>query len=472
VRMAPVCSERARARLLLDAFNILNRAEVPYCVLHGYEGYPYDVTSDVDCIVSAAFPCTLAARLFCGSAAIDCGIALVKLKDQSLVLARCEPGSPPTFLTFDLHTECAFRGIAYYSDAELLSGRRRHGGFWIPVTPMAFGAHLVRRIEKLQMDDARAASLSRLYAQDPAGCRDQITRFWQADSAAIIITAVRSGDWYAVRRSLYNLRAEMRAHAARRWTWRPVTHASTKLLRLIRSVIKPETGLIVALLGPDGAGKSSIIQALEDRLRGVFPRFVVHGFAPGILSCFHPPQGVNERPHAAPPRSYIVSVLRAVLYWFVYYQIHYRPVVHFSLAHSTLVIHDRHLIDAVVDPQRYRYSGPASLIRAIWRSIRQPNLIVLLDVPADVLQQRKQEVPAEESARQREAYRSLLETLPAGKLVDAGRPLNDVIGSVEAIILSHLAARVRSRLRFERRATCPNASPAMASHSDSSAMGN
>jgi thymidylate kinase len=156
-------------------------------------------------------------------------------------------------------------------------------------------------------------------------------------------------------------------------------------------------------------------------------------------------------------------VLRALLYWFFYYQLHYRPAVRFSLAHSTLVIHDRHLIDAVVDPQRYRYSGPASLIRAIWRSIRQPNLIVLLDVPTEVLQQRKQEVPPEESARQREAYRLLLETMPEGKLVDAGRPLNDVIGSVEAIILSYLTARVRSRLRSERRAT---------SHSDSSAMDN
>jgi len=110
-------------------------------------------------------------------------------------------------------------------------------------------------------------------------------------------------------------------------------------------------------------------------------------------------------------------------------------------------MHDRHLIDALVDPKRYRYGGPMWLLRVIWRFVPQPDLIVLLDAPPEVLQARKQEVPFEESARQREAYRSLVRSMENGHVVDSTRPLEQVVGDVSDIILGSLSARIARRLR-------------------------
>ncbi len=39
--------------ILLGVFETLERAGIPYCVLHGYDAYPWWIKSDVDCMISA-----------------------------------------------------------------------------------------------------------------------------------------------------------------------------------------------------------------------------------------------------------------------------------------------------------------------------------------------------------------------------------------------------------------------------------
>jgi thymidylate kinase len=114
-----------------------------------------------------------------------------------------------------------------------------------------------------------------------------------------------------------------------------------------------------------------------------------------------------------------------------------------------LVLHDRHLVDTLVDPRRYRYTGPSWLLRLIWRLIPKPDLVILLDAPAEVLQARKQEVPFEETTRQRQAYLSLVGTIRNGHVVDAARPMEQVIGEVNDMILRHLATRIGQRFGLE-----------------------
>jgi thymidylate kinase len=104
------------------------------------------------------------------------------------------------------------------------------------------------------------------------------------------------------------------------------------------------------------------------------------------------------------------------------------------------------VVDGLVDPVRYRYTGPRWLLKLIWRLTPKPDLIILLDAPAEVLQARKQEVPFEVTARQRDAYGRLLAELGGGRVVDVSRPLGHVVSTVDGIVLERLAGRVRRRL--------------------------
>jgi hypothetical protein len=126
-----------------------------------------------------------------------------------------------------------------------------------------------------------------------------------------------------------------------------------------------------------------------------------------------------------------------------------------------LLVHDRYMIEIVVDPKRFRFSGPARLA-GIFRRLTPPlDLVILLDAPADVLQSRKQEVPFEETQRQREAYRALVRRMPNGRVVNADRPVEQVIEDVKRTILQHLADRTARRFRLDPPAPAA-AAPALA----------
>lgn len=75
-----------------------------------------------------------------------------------------------------------------------------------------------------------------------------------------------------------------------------------------------------------------------------------------------------------------------------------------------------------------------SLAQFIGTLMPRPGLWVLLDAPAEILQARKQEVPAEETARQRQAYLSLVRKQRKYVIVDASQPLGKVIADVEYAI--------------------------------------
>jgi len=115
-----------------------------------------------------------------------------------------------------------------------------------------------------------------------------------------------------------------------------------------------------------------------------------------------------------------------------------------------LVIYDRHFVDILVDAKRYRYGGPPWLLRLIWRLIPKPDLIILLDAAPEVLQARKQEVPYEETARQRMVCLSLVRKMQNGQIVDAALPMKNVAADAAEVVLNHLAIRIQSRFRLKQ----------------------
>jgi thymidylate kinase len=439
-------------RILLGVFETLDDAGIPYCVLHGYESYPERIKSDVDCVISANVrPAQLAALLYRNRSRI--GAAVVHFRHYRgffIVLAGTNADGSRCFLQLDLRWDDELGDLQFYKGTEVLESRRRHAQFWVPAADVEFGCYLVRKIAKGTLDEKQAATLSKLYQQDPVGCRRQIARFWGTTSTALLVAAASSGDWEPVRRVLRPLGTEVRSRAFRRRSLQVIGTWLRRVAGRAKRCFRPDSGLDVVFLGPDGAGKSSVVRAVRRQLIGAFPKATRYSFPPALLHRLHRRRaGADPLPHALPSRSFLGSVSRAVFYWFVYHALGYYVTVHLVLASSRLVLHDRHLVDTLVDPKRYRYAGPSWLLHLICRLIPKPDLVILLDAPPEVLQRRKREVPFEETSRQRRAYLALVGTMHNGRVVDAARPLEEVIAEVNDIILEHLTARIAQRLGLE-----------------------
>jgi thymidylate kinase len=205
-------------------------------------------------------------------------------------------------------------------------------------------------------------------------------------------------------------------------------------------------GLRVLLGGPDGAGKSSLAAAVGlDRRH----KLVVH-WRPGVLprpgSLFGDGAAAPvTNPHAFDPHGPVISAMRLVYFltdfwagesWRV------RP----AERRGCLVVIERGWWDMAVDPRRYRLSVPPGLVLAIGRLIPKPDLLLVLDAPAEVLASRKQELPTEELDRQRRVWLDL--TIPGAEKVvlDATKPLDKVVADAREVIVAHLERRDVARL--------------------------
>jgi thymidylate kinase len=135
-----------------------------------------------------------------------------------------------------------------------------------------------------------------------------------------------------------------------------------------------------------------------------------------------------------------------LILWLLRYTIGWARDIWPANIKSTAILFDRYYHDVLVDPRRYRYGGPTWWARALGWLVPKPDLWILLDAPADVLQARKTEVPAQESERQRRAYVALVESFDNGIVIDSSNPLDDVRREATRGILEFMAHRTEDRL--------------------------
>ena len=198
------------------------------------------------------------------------------------------------------------------------------------------------------------------------------------------------------------------------------------------------------VLGPDGVGKSTLIEHLTHALLPPFRHHRVFHARPMLL-WRREYSGPNNVPHGKPPRSLVASIakLLALLpdYWLGYWSGYKAPACPISL-----VVFDRYFHDLLVDPLRYRVSAPTWLPKFLSRFVTPPELLFLiLDAPEEVILSRKREVPPKELRRQRAAYVRLSDNLPNALLINNCVGLDRTISDASRAVVEHLARRFQRR---------------------------
>lgn len=424
-------TDAAPAAVLCKVLSLLDGRGIAWCISHGYEGLPHSWGADLDIVIERSVSAAGLHSLL-DSHAEEIGARTVGQRGMFVTLAIAQTAGPPQFLMLDFAHDVTCGRHLLYRGETVLARRRRMGNIWIPAPGTAFDIIVARAVLKAMSPPDDWTGLTAHFLADPADTRSVVEQRWPQADARMILAAAVSGNWKPVTSDFAGLR--------RRLAWRSFTQSPAGVVgSIIREqaarlgrLLRPR-GLHVALLGPDGAGKSSVIAALEQALAPLFARSEVRGFAPSLRQLLRRGPADTSTPHALAPRSPAASLLRAC-YWFICGLLSH-ATLRWAKARNTLILNDRHFVDILVDPVRYRYGGPRWPLKLIWKTMAKPDFVILLHGPAEVLQARKKELTVAETARQCEAYLGLVHRISHGYVIDATQPQDAVASAICDILM-------------------------------------
>lgn len=337
----------------------------------------------------------------------------------------------PSIINVDLVRSLQWRGFEYLSTGVLVSGATRTDA-WPTVRPGDYRAYRCLR--------------STLWAGDPIP--DAVLE--EAEPAALSWASSLSRGTEADDRGGQELHSQEVRRAVRRGLFlkAPLATVGGVLgwqVARVRSALAP-TGFLMALLGPDGSGKSAVARSVLDGLAGTLFNgdlsASIH-WRPGILprpgalrgEPAEIAQEVIENPHGQPPHGLLINIGRALYLWVDYLAgvLRLRTA---RMARSAIVVFDRYAYDIYVDPARYRFQpGLRPLLRLLFvQLVPRPQLSVVLAVTPAVARERKGETETSRIEQANEGYLALA-TRPRFTVVDADLPLEEVCRTVERRLL-------------------------------------
>jgi hypothetical protein len=184
-----------------------------------------------------------------------------------------------------------------------------------------------------------------------------------------------------------------------------------KLLQVFKlKRIFKKTGYAIAFMGTDGSGKSTIIQKIIPVLNeafhnGIYYEHLRPNYIPSLAVLLGKKKRegaavVNNNPHGNQPSGFLGSLFR-LNYYLLDYTIGYMVKIFLKKSVKSCVwIFDRYYYDYYIDPKRNCISLPPWIVKFYGYIVPSPDLIICLGTDANVIRNRKPELPLSEIKRQ------------------------------------------------------------------------
>ncbi|HEY6872884.1 MAG TPA: hypothetical protein VI298_09190 [Geobacteraceae bacterium] len=412
-----------QATALQAVFTGLNEGNIEWMVLRNYEGLPNKNRSkDIDLLLKKCdFPRAqqiiedaLKAHQFCTNEYLQfqyvwC-FTFFNITDEA-----------PLSLKIDLLDGFVWRGAQVVDFTDLYSRKVPYADFFVPdpvydgfmlwIKPLMTGGFIKKKYR---------GDILRTLENSPTEFREILYKTFSATVADEVWPKLANGNLDATIPYQRQLCHSAWRVALRNDPMRTITATFEHAYReIVRRSHRPKAS-IIAVIGPDGAGKSTFIELLQKELCRCLVKeaddvCVLH-FRPNIfpnIKKLFGGKGYDETkeeftsPHRSKPAGHLSSFLRLAYYWLDYLFGYWLKIRRRCIAGKVYVF-DRYFYDFIADPHRSRIKLPQWLRLLFLKITPEPDVVFFLHCDAATIYGRKQELTLTEIERQLQAYRSLV----------------------------------------------------------------
>lgn len=174
---------------------------------------------------------------------------------------------------------------------------------------------------------------------------------------------------------------------------------------------KDNNGKMIAIFGPDGTGKSSIYEALENSRNKLNLKLEHYHWRPGYLP-YKKALSIEVKdkfdvPHEDKSRNVILSLF-LLSYIYLDFVLSYIFILRPKMKSGVNIFYERYFYDVVIDQKRYGLNAPYFLRKTFSKLVFSPDYCILLEAPSKIIYSRKKELAETEIDSQIKKFRGLL----------------------------------------------------------------
>lgn len=277
LQMPPTNSiARMRTELLETFLGQMNKTQIPYCLLDGFQGNPEVISSDVDFMVRPNDATRIAPLLL--KVARRCGALMVQaIRHETgasyFVLAK-QAGGAVAYLHPDCSTDYRRDGRLWMEAEQVIARRQRFKSFFVPVIADEFLYYLTKKTLKQSITNAQWQRIMSLYLSNPRECRNRMRGVWSDETAEDLVAAFLRDEIGWMKIHLPALLSELQVSPPVESWQKRLRQSLREWRRGLERVANP-TGLSVAVCRGTTQQRAELAKMLEQNLRPAFRRTMI-----------------------------------------------------------------------------------------------------------------------------------------------------------------------------------------------------
>ena len=346
---------------------------------------------------------------------------------------------------FDLFINFSWKAIPILKNRELLLNKiEKDSVYSCSASVEAITKLFSRYLHHGYIKDEYKEDIFAIFLNNNSEIVREMSQFLDKDTAELIYDLVMARDWNGLIRLNQKVQDCIQFRYYNTSPKRKLMdNLNSKLFKLKRYF--NHKGVMVAFLGTDGSGKSTIISNLSVVLERTFDESQIkyYHWRPKYIKSPKGEKGSSANvtnPHSNKPYSKVTSFIK-FMYFNLDYIFGYWFSVKVHLGKNQLVVFDRYYYDYMLDKYRYRLNLSDSIINAFIPLIPKPDITFLLFGDPNILYERKKEITVEEVEKQINRILDQKNNIPNSRVVDVNQSVENVVFDTSTFILEFMENR-------------------------------